>query len=130
MHAYLCIYDICARMHLTPVHTSSLFGQGMMSDYSWTQSAKDVFLTVPCDAGTRGKDVSANLAPSTISLCIKVSLGECVTVNARARARVLHACTLYVCLTQSVGLSICIIYTHPAGKCDFQRGCSRLQNQA
>ena len=58
--------------------------QGTGDDYSWTQSAKDVFLTVPCDAGTRGKDVSANLAPSTISLCIKVSLVEYVTVNARA----------------------------------------------
>ena len=58
----------------------------MLGDYSWMQSAKDVFVTVPCEAGTRGKDVIVSMTPATISLSITVSVLD--SEHARVRARV------------------------------------------
>jgi len=49
--------------------------QGQTSDYTWTQDAKQVKVTVKCDADTSGKDVLCVLKPALLSLSVKVQCG-------------------------------------------------------
>ncbi|KAA0146816.1 hypothetical protein FNF29_07792 [Cafeteria roenbergensis] len=47
-------------------------GNGYSRDlYSWTQTLKEVTITVPVPAGTRGKDLSVSFKPETLSVGLK-----------------------------------------------------------
>ena len=68
----ICVYVcMCACVYIY------VMAQGQTSDYTWTQDAKQVKVTVTCDADTSGEDVLCVIKPSLLSLSVKV---QCVAV--------------------------------------------------